>query len=38
MRYEKPDFEVTVFEIEDVITTSGNPEQQLLNDEPGWYE
>lgn len=38
MKYVKPDFEVTIYEIEDVITTSGNPDSQLLNDGPGWYE
>lgn len=32
--YTKPDFDVTIMEIEDVITTSGQP---TINEE-NWYE
>ena len=39
MAYEKPDFNVTVFEIDDIITTSTQPESQLFNDDTSsWYQ
>ena len=38
MEYKKPDFEVTIFEIEDVITTSGQPDAVNVSDDTNWYE
>lgn len=38
MEYKKPDFEVTIFEIEDVITTSGQPDPAAVSDDTNWYE
>ncbi len=39
-KYEKPDFDVTVYEIEDIITVSGVNNDLIIDQDPdgdGWF-
>lgn len=38
MEYTKPDFEVTIYDLDDVITASVDPNSKMLNSEDTeWY-